>query len=39
MSERASAAGGDPVPWILEGDAAQRYVALTRLLGAAPDAP
>ena len=39
MSERASAAGADPVSWILEGGAAERYAALTCLLGAAPDAP
>jgi hypothetical protein len=39
MSEEAPAAGVDPVPWILEGGAAERHAALTRLLGAAPDAP
>ena len=39
MSERASAAGADPIPWILESGAAERCAALTRLLGAAPDAP
>ena len=29
----------DPIPWLLEGGAAERYAALTRLLDAAPDAP
>ena len=29
----------DPIPWLLEGGAAERHAALTRLLGAAPDDP
>ncbi len=29
----------DPIPWLLEGGAAERHAALTRLLGAAHDAP
>ena len=29
----------DPTPWLLEGGAAERHAALTRLLGAASEAP
>ena len=29
----------DPIPWLLKGGAAERHAALTRLLGAPPDAP
>ena len=31
--------GTDAASWLLEGGAAERHAALTRLLGAAPDAP
>lgn len=31
--------GPDPIPWLLEGEPAVRYLTLTGLLGVAPDAP
>ena len=39
MSTPASSSRPDPIPWLLEGGAAERHAALTRLLGAPPDAP
>jgi len=39
MSDRPVTVTPDPIPWLLEGDASVRYFTLTRLLGAAPDAP
>ncbi len=39
MSDGVSLPNTDPVPWLLEGCAAQRHAVLTSLLGAAPDAP
>ena len=39
MIDRSGKAPSDPIPWLLEGGAAERHAALTRLLGAAPDAP
>ena len=39
MSTPASSSRPDPIPWLLKGGAAERHAALTRLLGAPPDAP
>jgi hypothetical protein len=38
-TEHRIVAPPDPIPWLLEGDPSVRYFTLTRLLGAAPDAP
>ncbi len=39
MIDRSGKAPSDPIPWLLEGGPSVRHAALTRLLGAAPDAP
>lgn len=39
VTGRTAASPPDPIPWLLEGDPSARYFALTRLLGATPDAP
>ena len=38
MTDQFGASLSGPLPWLLGGGAAERYAALTRLLGAAPDA-
>jgi len=39
MGGPTTARSTDPVPWLLEGDAAVRYATLTELLGTSPDDP
>ena len=39
MNDGSPLSNADPIPWLLSGGAAERYATLTRLLGAAPDAP
>ena len=39
MTDGHDITGHDAMTWLLEGGAAERYAALTRLLGAAPDTP